>query len=348
LKSWIDGSSSNNNVIVANRISLLVASCEKDQADSIRQELNDGKSPAEVLGTDGVKVIPFNRIQTLVSRHTDVNVDIDYKAARKVESLSIDFENEEFAEEFIDFINPHIPENLELKVSQQHRLVAIIAPVFGIAFFFLLAFVYWNKFRLPIYAVGAVWIALGLYMLYTRLTNPPVITRWKLKGKKIRKAWNGLKNVTSGAVAVAVVCGFSLKLPDSHGERAVYDRVYHEMATAEDIQGLIENGGDLYYEDWEGDTALALAIMWNETDLAMGILDADYDITATEGDQALLELALWNDEFSVADRLISMGAIETARLQGFDPTEYLNDYDNGEIRALLEKHQLVAEVTDEL
>lgn len=378
---WIDKTSDSENVVISDTKSVLIGSVDRDHADAVASQLKDGEKPAAVLGTEGLVVIPFNQLQSVVSRNTDTTVDIKYRANKELVSLDINFENEAISQEFVDYINPYLPDTLAKTIYKQSSWVAAAPSLLAILSFLIVAFVYWNKFRLPIYIIGAVWMFFAGHMLIKRITNPPEITRWIVKGKAIRRAWGDLKTAGSFAFVLAVVCGISTQFPDSYGEDALYERVYHEMIVPASVPKLIANGADMYHADSDGDDALTLAIQWGEhdvakaiieagydvnrsiageedgdtvlsvalysgaSDVAIAILDAGYDINKPIGDTSAVELAVAYDEYEVVERILDKGGLEAAEKYGFDieatAVENASEYEDRRLLNLLGKHQKI-------
>ena len=80
-------------------------------------------------------------------------------------------------------------------------------------------------------------------MLFTRVTNPPLITQFSSKNV-VGAAWSYLKAAGSFADAL-IVLAVSTRFPDSYGENAFAHHIDKEALQADDVASLLENGGDI-------------------------------------------------------------------------------------------------------
>jgi len=342
LKYWINRESQSNNVVLANEISLLVGSCDKEHYDEVEQQLEAGKNASEVLGTEDLKIIPFLQIQELSSLSTDEDVEVKYKSKKSVETLSIYFQDAEQSEDFVAFIDPYLSEKLQRKEVQKSAVSAALLPVISIIVCLAICYLYYNKLRLVVYVVGGLWVLGSLYNAYSRITNPPVLRRWAVKGKYARKAWSGLKLAYSYAVLAVIAFGASLFMPDRYGELALYESVYEEEADADDVKKFLARGADINYRDEYGDTPLTMSLYIEDDDLSLAIIEAGANLNAEE--DSILETALYNDAGEkVIEALLQRGALEFAEAKGFYAKEYAEEYDDQRFADQLDRHLKVVQ-----
>jgi len=350
VQHWIDRSSKSKNVTIANASSICVASCDKEHYDEVDHRLTAGETAADVLGSDGLKVILFSQIQSIVSRDTDVNVDITYKVKKGENDISIDFEDTEKSADFVEFITAHLPKSLIRTEKQQSIVAAALLPILSVIFGLLVGFFYFNKMRLIVYAVVSIWTLGSLYMLFKRVTNPPLITRWKLKGKLAKKTWSGIKTGWSYALTILVVFGISAKFPDRHGSQALIQLAEEDMLEAANISVYLSRGADLEATDEAGDTALWWAIYNHDDELTLALLDAGSNTTMADG--YLLEFALdYNASDEVIRTMLNSGVLEVAEAADNFDTEYYMDPEYFNFPTLLEEYrgpqeQALAQIED--
>ncbi|MEE9322738.1 MAG: ankyrin repeat domain-containing protein [Granulosicoccus sp.] len=343
-KHWIDRDSESGNVIVCNDLGFFIGSCDKSAHDNVDQQFNAGKTPAEVLGTEDLTVIPYIQIQNLTSRSTDRYFDIGYKAKGSTESTDCYFEDESQAQECSAFIDQYMPDNLTKKVVQQSAISAGTNPLLSLLVCLGASYLFINKFHMPVYIIGGLWALISTVALVGRLKSPPVLTRWNIKGKHARKAWAGLKTVYAYTFVAVVAVGGSQQLPDSYGEKAISDRMAHEMIQPDDIKMLLGRGADINYLDDDGDTPLTMALYWEEEDMTLALIEAGASLTMKiEGDSSL-EYALYNSASkNVIEAMLERGALNIAEKDGFDPMEFSIEYEKEDLIALFEKHRRVVQ-----
>lgn len=343
-KHWINKDSESNNIVICNDLGLLIGSCDKSAQDSVDKQLNDGKTPAEVLGTEDLIIIPFIQIQNLSSRSTDAWIDITYKAKGSTESKTCDFEDEDQAQAFTAYIDQHMPDNLSKIVVQQSAIIAAINPLLSLLVCLGASYLFINKFHLPVYIIGGLWALISTVALVGRLKSPPVLTRWNIKGKHARKAWAGLKTVYAYTFVAVVAVGGSQQLPDSYGEKAISDRMVFEMIQPDDIKMLLGRGADINYLDEDGDTPLAMALYWEEEDMTLALIEAGASLTMKIDGESSLVNALYNSASeNVIEAMLERGALSIAEKDGFDPLQYATEYEDEGLLALLEKHRRVVQ-----
>lgn len=340
MKYSIDRNSSTGNIVVVTDAALIVGSCEEDQLNVVEAQLAGGKNVVEVLGTDDIKSIPYNKIQGLKHLSTDSDVDISYKQSKGVETTTLYFKDEKEAAEIVDHIGQSLPDSLEKRVSTQSPVSSVLMSVVSLLVCAGVCYLFFNKFRIAVYIIGGLWALFSLYNAYDRITNPPVVTRWNIKGKYVRKAWSGMKMAWSYAILGFLAFGISVQFPDRYGSKALYQSVYEEMIQAEDFEKFIARGADIDYEDADGDTALSWSLYFEDDDLSLALVEAGANVTRT--DISLLEIALYNNAGEkVLAALMERGALEAAETYGFDVEEYVADYDDQMFNELYDKHQKI-------
>jgi len=303
LKYSIDRNTNSNNVVVLSETALIIGSCDKEQISSVEQQLSAGKSAIEVLGTEDIKSIPYTQIQGLTHLSTDNNIDVRHK---------------------------HTPSALSSVLMSIVSLIVCAA----------VCFLFYNKFRIAVYIVGGLWVLASLYNAYDRFTNPPVVTRWNIKGKYARKAWAGLKTAGSYAFLGIFAFGLSTQFPDRYGTESLYQSAYNETIQPEDVKKYLARGADIDFTDVDGDTALDMALYAEDNDLSLAIIEAGANVSRT--DYSILSTALYyGADARVIGALLDRGALEAAEINGFDVAGYIEDYDDQEFSELLNKHRKV-------
>ncbi len=345
---WINSESNSDNVVVLTDTSILVGSCDKENVEKARNDLKSDVSPSEVLGTEGLTAIPYHQIQNLRIYSTDTCVLVDYRANKAIEHTSISLESSNDTKEFVTAIAQHLPDTLEKTVSQQSVLSAAVGPTISLAMCAGTSFLFFNKLRIVVYIVGGLWALASLMTLYSRTTNPPEVTQWKIRGKHIRKAWHGIKTAGSMALVTAIVVGVSYSLPDSHGTNALSDRLQHEMLSADDVRSLVDRGADLNYLDSDGYTPLIHAIAWSEYEVATALVEAGADLGVVDSvDMTALEYALYDggSPETLLSAILQRGGLQAAEQAGFNAAQYSDDYEDDTLLRLMEQHNLVADST---
>ncbi|MBX2835489.1 MAG: ankyrin repeat domain-containing protein [Gammaproteobacteria bacterium] len=342
MKFWLDRESESKNVVVANEASFAFGSCDQEHYDSVEQQLKAGKPAAEVLGSEDLTVVPFLQIQNLTSRSTDSDVQVSYKAKKELKTEDLDFTSETEAQEFVDHIGLYLPEGMVKKIYQQSALTAAFGPLLSLLLGAGTSYLFFDKFRIVVYVVGALWMLASLAMLYTRVTNPPEITRFTVSGKEFRKAWNGLKTAGSFCVAALVIVGISASFPDRYGQKALYDQLYEDTLGADEVQKYVDRGANLNYVDEDGMSVLSMAMDWTESDVVVSLIEAGADLNQLiYDDWSPLAYAIYNEDVDVVKAMLDRGALQTAEIDGVDALEMVQETENDELIALVGKYRQV-------
>ncbi len=340
MKYWLDKESESNNVIAINESSIFIGSCDKESYEKVDQQLGDKKSPIEILGSDNLLVIPYSQIQNIVSRNTDKDIEIKYKAKKDIEDKTLYFYGLNDAKEFMSSIENHMPEHLEKSVSKQSALIAAISPLISLTLSLSFTYLFFDKFRWPAIIVGTIWAIASIYMLSTRIKEPPTITRWSSSGRYFRKIWSGIKTGFSYTILVVIIAGIYEKIPDSYGKKSIYEQINHESLDASEIKLLIDRGADINYTDKDGSSSLSIALNWGKDDLAIALIEAGSDLSAKDGEDSPLEYAIYNgSNIDVIEAMLNKGASLEFDIEGITPLEYLKENENIELRNLLLKYK---------
>lgn len=279
MQHWIDRESENDNVIVASETAILLGSCDEEVYDQVDQQLSSGKNPLEVLGTDDLTSIPYSQIQSVTSRSTDKDVSVAYKAKKEIEDKALFFDSIEGAQGFVAALDSRLPEHLVRKEFKQSAIAASLSPLISLLLSVGSIYLFIDKFRWVTLIVGGIWALASLSFLAKRVGTPPVITRWSLDGRYMRKAWGGVKTAVSYIVLAAIIAGIHDGIPDSWGARAIYDQMQNESLHADNLQSFLDQGADIDYQDENGDTALSYALDWAEYDVALALIEAGADLS---------------------------------------------------------------------
>ena len=340
MKYWVDKESESNNVIVVNESSIFIGSCDKESYEKVDQQLEDKKSPIEVLGSDDLSVIPYSQIQNLISRSTDKDIDIKYKAKKDIEEKTLYFSGLDETNEFMSSIENHMPEHLEKSVSEQSAFIAAISPIISLILSLSFTYLFFDKFRWPAIIVGGIWIIASIYMLSARVKEPPTITRWSISGRYFRKIWSGIKTGFSYAILALIIAGVYGNFPDSYGKKSIYEQINDDSLDTSEIKLLLDRGANINYTDKDGASSLSTALNWGEDDLAIALIEAGADLSAKDGEDSPLEYAIYNDSnIKVIESMLNKGASLDFDIEGVTPLEHSQQYENIELVNLLLKHK---------
>lgn len=340
MEYWVDKESENNNVIVVNDSSIFIGSCDKESFDKVCQQLADKKSPIEILGTDDLTIIPYSQIQNIVSRSTDKDIDINYKAKKDIEDKTLYFSGLDEKKDFMSGIDKFMPEHLEKNESEQSAVIAAISPLVSLILCLSSTYLFFDKFRWPAIIIGSIWAIASILMLLSRLKEPPTITRWSISGRYFRKIWSGIKTGFSYFFLALIIVGVYGKFPDSYGEKSIYEQIYNESLDASEIKLLIDRGADINYKDKDGSNSLSIALNWGEDDLAIALIESGADLSANNGEESPLEYAIYNDSnINVIESMLDKGASLEFDIEGVTPLEYSKQHENIELMSVIKKYK---------
>ena len=303
MKHWVDRSSETDNVIVVGDTAIFVGSCDEEVYDNIDQQLASQKTPIEVLGTDDLKTIPFGQIQSVVSRSTDDDVDVAYKAKKEIEDASLFFGSNEDKHAFVATLEAYLPDHLVKREIRQSVLGAALSPAISLALSLAAIYLFMNKLRWATIIVGGVWALGSLIMLVSRASSPPTVTRWTVGGRYVRKLWTGVKTAFS-FLTLAVIIAFAYEtIPDNWGPQSIYDQLQLDTLSADSVTKLVERGADIDYKDEVGDSVLSIALQWGETDIAAALINAGASLDMQIDGMTPLEYAEENRYDDVLDAI---------------------------------------------
>jgi hypothetical protein len=337
MKFWIDRTSESDNVVVATDAAILVGSCDETAYDSVEQQLSSQQSPIEVLGTDDLKTIPYQQIQRVTSRSTDKDVEVAYKARKEIEQEHLYFEEFEAKEQFVSWLDQALPGNLVKEEFEQSAIGASLSPMSSLLLSLVAGYLFINKFRWLTVAVAGLWALSSLFVLVTRASSPPTVTRWTIDGRFGRKMWSGMKAFASYAfVALVVVVGSDV-VADSWGSRSLYEQMESENLDSASVQTYLDRGADINYRDEEGVTVLSFALNWNEDDIAIALVDAGADLSVRDGDDLTpIEHAVtYGANINVIRAMHRNGASLDFEIDGMSLLEYAREYEYEELEAFL-------------
>jgi hypothetical protein len=339
MQYWINKESESDNVVAISDVAIFIGSCEKESYASAEKLLSEGKSLIEVLGTDDLMTIPYSKIQKIVSRSTDDDVDISYKAKKDTEEESVAFNNTDIKQAFMTSIEAFMPKQLVKTQSQQSAIGAAISPLISLGLASLTTHLFIDKLRWAALVIGGIWAIGSLIMLTTRAKNPPTITRWSIDGKLGRKLWSGLKTLWSYIIIAVVVAVVAQKFPISYGEKNLYDHMIHGNLKTSNVAELIEQGGDVNYKDSDGDTTLSLTLNYGEDTLSMALIEAGTNLATPDNVSSPLEQAIYNDVGAdVVELMLSKGASLSFDMGDMTPAEYTKEYSDVALHNVIIKH----------
>ncbi|MGI9271442.1 MAG: ankyrin repeat domain-containing protein [Woeseiaceae bacterium] len=334
---WIDRTSETDNVIVIDDSTILIGSCDEESYDSVDQQFKANKTPMEVLGSDDLSSIPYAQIQRIVSRSTDNDVGVSYKAKKEIEQKDLYFGDVEAKQEFVTALDRMLPDHLVKAEFKQSAIAAAFNPMISLALSLFAVYLFMNKFRWVAIIVGGLWALVSLYMLVSRIKSPPVVTRWTIGGRYVRKVWGGIKTAVSYVIlAAAIAVGYDA-LPDAYGPKSLYEQMEYETLSPTSVQTLLDRGADINYQDEYGDTALSLALDWGEYDIAEALIEAGADLSLKSSyEMTPIEYAVSYDvDMNVIEAMLRNGASLDFEVDGMTPMEYAKEYENVELVTLL-------------
>ncbi len=337
---WIDENSETNNVIVLNDSTIFIGSCDKEAYNKVSQQLADQDSPIEVLGTDDLTTIPLNQIQSITSRSTDKDVDINYKAKKDIENSTIYFDSLEKKQNFISDIDHYMPENLVKSEYKQSVVTAAISPIISLILSLSFTYLFFDKFRWPAIIIGGIWILASIYILLSRVKKPPTVTRWTIGARYFRKIWHGIKIGFSYAIVALIIIAVYGKLPDSYGPKSIYQQIKDESLSSSEIEKLLSRGANINHKASDGNTALSIAIEWNEDDLAIALIESGASLSIMNGDgETPLKQAMSNDSsIGVIESMLKNGASLEFKIEGVSPIEHSKQLGNTELEELISRY----------
>ena len=337
MKFWIDKTSESDNVIVATDAAILVGSCDKTACDAVEQQLSSQQSPIEVLGTDDLKSIPYNQIQRVTSRSTDKDVEVAYKAKKDIEQEHLYFDEFEAKEQFVSWLDQALPGNLVKEEFKQSAIGASLSPMSSLLLSLVSGYLFINKFRWLTIAVAGLWALGSLFVLVSRASSPPAVTRWTIDGRFGRKMWSGMKAFASYALLALVVVIGSDVVADSWGSKSLYEQIESENLNSASVQTYLDRGADINYRDEDGDTVLSISLNWSEDDIAIALVDAGADLSIRDGDDLTpIEHAVtYGADISVIRAMLRNGASLDFEIDGMSLPEYAREYEFEELEAFL-------------
>lgn len=334
---WIDHDSESENVIGITDSMIFIGSCDSDACSKVDRQLSSQSSPVEVLGTEDLLTIPFIHIQKLISRSTDNDVDVSYKAKKEIEEKTLYFGGVDDKQKFVAAIDQYMPERLIKSESKQTAAVAAISPLISLVLSLLAGYLFIDKLRVPALIIGGLWAAASIYMLLTRIKQPPTITRYTMGARYFRKLWAGAKTLGAYAIVVIVMLSIYLEIPNSYGPSAIYEHVQDEELLASELQEFLDRGADIDHQGEDGSTALSIAMDWGQDELAIALIESGADLSSkVDGYGTPIEYAIYSDSnIEVIESMLKNGASLDFELDGMTPLDYSRQYQNRQLEELI-------------
>jgi hypothetical protein len=336
-KHWVDTESEIDNFIIISSNALFIASVDSDHIESTNAQLENGTSPIEVFGTDGMDIFPLNQMQSIISRNTDRDVDIRYKTKKEIEEKTIDFQTIEQKAKFIKVLSKVMPDSLVKKVTQQSAIVAAISPLISLIIGVAVVYFFFDKFRWVSTIVGGLWAIGSAYRLVTRFSSPPEITRWSIKGKHLRKTWSVIKTGFSYLVLIAIAIALYGGFPNSYGPDSIIQHASQGELIADDIQKFMDRGADINLKDRDQESALFIAMYSDDEDLVLELIAQGADLQGLVSDSyKALEYAIADEEStSVFRAMLEKGASTDFTIEEMPPLKWAQENGNEELASLL-------------
>lgn len=253
---WINKDSEKHNIIVTTPNLMLIGSCEKDEYDSVEEQLAKNVPITSIVNKSKIKIIKTASIQTLKSLNTDDDIDIDYLEGDKEKDINLCFENPEQKQQCLQVLNQNLPSHLNQQERQKGTIASIIPSIVSLALAALAIFLYHSKLPMITYGIGAIWVIASLVSLYKRFKNPPQVTQWAIDKSKITKGMDFMKQAYAWAFILVALVAVSQILPQDSGPAIIYDYAKKERLTEDKISDLLSKEADINYKDAQGKTAL--------------------------------------------------------------------------------------------
>ena len=343
---WINKESETDNVFVLVKSGLVIGSCVASDIDNVTEQLEKRVSPVEVLGSEDLLAINYKQLRSIVSRDTDSDIDIQYATKKSTEDTCLDFADIEQKTDFLNTIESRLPDELVKNEYKQSALVAGINPLISLLFALGISYFYYDRLWLTTLIVGGLWSLASLYMFFTRVTNPPLITKWVISGKYAGKLWTGIKTVASYAVITVIAIAVAEKFPIDRGPDAIISHLEHGELKANYVSELVEKGADINKRDDEGDTPLLFSIYNEDADLVKALIDngADTQMTTSEGSTPL-QLAVNYDANAIVLILLNSNA-ELGNTDGLLASALYNEMNENTVLALIDYGVNLQEIDD--
>lgn len=334
---WIDHDSESDNVIGITDSMIYIGSCDSEACTKVDQELAKQISPVEVLGTEDVMTIPFIHIQKLISRSTDKDIDVSYKAKKDIEEKSLFFSEVDDKQQFLAAIDQFMPERLTKNESKQSAAVAAISPFVSLVLSLVTIYFFMDKLRVPAFVIGGLWAVASIYMLLSRIKNPPTVTRYALGGRYLRKFWNGAKTCVAYGIVVVVMLAVHQEFPTSYGPSAIYEHAQNEKLLAADVPKFLDRGADIDHQGENGSTSLSIAMDWGQDELAIALIESGANlVNPADGYGTPIEYAMYSDSsVEIIESMLKNGASLDFELDGMTPLAYSREYENQQLEEVI-------------
>jgi len=259
MKYWINTNSEVDNVVLLNDRSLIIGSCDEEKIDDTKTLIEQQKPFEEIFGTDNYEIIQYSQIEQVLSRSTDVDVDIEYKDKNGEDTKYIEFESIETSETFLATIASHLPKKFKKKQYQQSFIAAGLPALLSLITALAASAIFINKLRWVTLILGGIWVLVSLYTLFKRVLNPPTISIWSSRNV-VGNAWSQIKTAGSFAFLAIIVLAISTRFPDSYGTNSFVQHMEQEKLGADDVETLVKNGGNINAQDSYGSPPLHYAV----------------------------------------------------------------------------------------
>ncbi len=342
MKFWIHNHEALSSVVLANETSFLVGQCQSADVGRVGKALASLEKPVEVLGAENVEVIPYIAVDKVVLCESDCTVEVSYTKNQESFNVTTNFNDADYAREFVDYITAFLPNDLAQKHDQQSLFSATALPLFIAVLTAISSFLLWDKYRLGVQILIPFAGLACAALLYRQLKNRPELISWSTKGKQQDKQWINYTPFKLGLVVFTALVLVSVISPKRYGESTLHNLVATGKATQAGVQSALERGADIQYADDNGITTLQLALDNQSHDAAVAIVVAGANVqlsmTHRPSGRALssLEYAIkagTTDE--VLKVLLERGALLAAENSGFHAAEYAIENQNDTLLALI-------------
>lgn len=333
MNHWLNWNSQTDNVVVSNDSSLCIGSCAEEQKFSVEKDLAAGKLVSDAIDASTLKIVTFNSIKNFRHVRNNSNVSITYNGKSFEETLTVEFDSADKAEEFCNHVSQYLQKNLEKVLGDYSRYYSLILMICSVLFSAVFLFSFFNKFRIIAYAVPLVCVIGTLAFVIRKENQQRKITRWTSEPDTKLFTVPAIR-----AVAFCVIFSvFSLVttpfLASKYGPGALVEAAENNSLSSSEVNDYLQRGSSVNFSDGDGRTALWWSLKHQDNDLSAALINAGADVSVGYG--SLLEHAL---NHSASEQIIyvmmNKGVLEVAEtMSGFDTRQHIDSNTGNFVKA---------------
>jgi len=205
-------------------------------------------------------LIPLSEIDQLQALSTDTDLDITHTSGKDKDTDSLEFDSESHRNEFLSTLETESRGQIKTESVQLTPFQAASGAMISLIVALAAIAVYLNKIPWVALSVGGIWAAFSAWVVYLRYTNPHIKTQWQANRTRTQSAVHWFQLARAWGFVLALVFVGATVIPDQNGSHVIYDHVAKDMLSQDNIENLLQRGGDLDFADSEGNTALHLLV----------------------------------------------------------------------------------------